>query len=81
MRLEFAHVSFAVTCLDACMKTLGIYLKSVHFKNPVVRSSFLFKMVVIFNTASAESKQSQLMLYENGNNFERNEDCATVFLK
>ena len=31
MRLEFAHVSFAVTCLDACMKTLGIYLKSVHF--------------------------------------------------
>ena len=43
MRLGFAHVSFAVTCLDACMKTLGIYLKSVHFKNPVALSPFLSK--------------------------------------
>ena len=43
MRLEFANVSFAVTSLDGCMRTLSIYLKSVHFKNPELHNPHFFQ--------------------------------------
>ena len=33
-----------------------LFLKSVHFKNTVARSSFLSKIVVIFDDTSAEIK-------------------------
>ena len=46
-------------------------LKSVHFKKPVMRSSFLSKSVVIFNITTANMTTL----------FERNEDCETDFLK
>ena len=46
-------------------------LKSVHFKKPVTRSSFLSKSVVIFNITATNMTTL----------FERNEDSATVFLK
>ena len=45
------------------------YLKSVHFKETVARSSFLSKLWYF------------LICIEKYHNFERNEDLATVFLK
>ena len=48
-------------------------LKSVHFKNPVARSSFLSKLFWFHNFS--------ICCIENGHNFERNEGCATVFLR
>ena len=49
----------------------GGLVKSVHFKKPVTRSSFLSKSVVIFNITT--TKMTTL--------FERNEDRVTGFLK
>ena len=49
-------------------------LKSVHFKKPVTRISFLSKVL----SFSLKSKQSYI---ENDNAFERNEICVTGFLK
>ena len=46
-------------------------VKSVHFKKPVMRSSFLSKSVVIFNIATTNMTTL----------FERNEDRVTGFLK
>ena len=46
-------------------------LKSVHFKKPVTRSSFLSKSVVIFNITTTNMTTL----------FERNEDRLTGFLK
>ena len=46
-------------------------LKSVHFKKPVARFSFLSKSVVIFNIAATNMTTL----------FERNEDRVTGFLK
>ena len=51
-------------------KTLDL-LKSVHFKKPVMRSSFLSKSVVIFG----------VVILKMTTHFERNEGHATVFLK
>ena len=48
-------------------------LKSVHFKKPVAQSSFLSKVLSFL----LKAKQSQ----RKWNTFERNENCATVFLK
>ena len=48
-----------------------VYLKSVHFKKPVTRSSFLAKSVVIFNVTTTNMTTL----------FERNENHATGFLK
>ena len=50
---------------------MGIILKSVHFKKPVMRSSFLPKSVVIFVVVIL--KMTTL--------FERNEDRVAGFLK
>ena len=47
-----------------------LLLKSVHFKKPVTRSSFLSKSVVIFNTTTTNMTTL----------FERNEDRVTGFL-
>ena len=66
MRLEFANVSFAITSLDGCMRTLSIYLKSVHFKNPVALSPFLSKslsytanvLYVVFTDVSLRTKST-----------------------
>ena len=52
----------------------GKALKSVHFKKTVAQSSFLSKVLSFL----LKSKQSQRKWQ---NAFERNEDCATVFLK
>ena len=46
-------------------------LKSVHFKKPVMRSSFLSKSVVIFNITTTNMTTL----------FERNEDRVTGFLR
>ena len=51
---------------------LKFLLKSVHFRNPVTRSSFLSK-ALSFSLTFAH--------FENDNAFERNEYCATLFLK
>ena len=51
-------------------------LKSVHFKKTVHDLHF-FKIVVVFNTTSADIKTNSADYH----NFERNEDSATVFLK
>ena len=48
-----------------------VELKSVHFKKPVMRSSFLSKSVVIFNITTTNMTTL----------FERNEDRITGFLK
>ena len=48
-----------------------LLLKSVHFKKPVTRSSFLSKSVVIFNITTTNMTTL----------FERNEDRVTGFLK
>ena len=49
----------------------SIVLKSVHFKKPVTRFSFLPKSVVIFNITTTNMTTL----------FERNEDHVTGFLK
>ena len=56
-----------VTCLWICR----VFLKSIHFKKPVTRSSFLSKSVVTFVVVIL--KMTTL--------FERNEDRVTGFLK
>ena len=48
-----------------------VHLKSVHFKKPVMRSSFLSKSVVIFNITTTNMKTL----------FEGNENRVTGFLK
>ena len=48
-------------------------LKSVHFKKTVAQSSFLSKVLSFLLTL--------FWFQQNDNTFERNEDCATVFLK
>ena len=48
-------------------------LKSVHFKKTVAQSSFLSKVLSF--------RLTLFYFSENDNTFERNEDCATVFLK
>ena len=50
---------------------MDFVLKSVHFKKPVMRSSFLSKSVVIFNITTTNMTTL----------FERNEDRVTGFLK
>ena len=54
-----------------CLEAENIPLKSVHFKKPVTRSSFLSKSVVIFVVVIL--KMTTL--------FARNEDRVTDFLK
>ena len=58
-------------------------IKSVHFKNPVMRSSFLSKSLSF--TIQHQLNQNKVswcnINIENDNNFERNEDRTTVFLK
>ena len=49
-------------------------LKSVHFKKPVTRFSFLAKSVVIF--AEIKTKPAKMTTL-----FARNEDCVTGLLK
>ena len=52
-------------------------IKSVHFKILIS-----FKIVVVFNTTSADFVlMSADIVLENNHNFERNEDHATIFLK
>ena len=50
------------------------WLKSIHFKNPVALSSFSIQHQLNQNKVS-------WCCIENDNDFERNEDRATVFLK
>ena len=52
-------------------KKIQYQLKSVHFKKPVTRSSFLSKSVVIFNITTTNMTTL----------FERNENRVTGFLK
>ena len=59
---------FLKSCLWYIHATL---IKSVHFKKPVTRSSFLSKSVVIFN----------ITITNMTTHFERNEDRITGFLK
>ena len=56
-----------------------ICVKSVHFKKTFARSSS-FKIVVVFNITSADSfsDSADVVHIENDNDFERNEDRATV---
>ena len=51
--------------------TKNLQVKSVHFKKPVTRPSFLSKSVVIFNITTTNMTTL----------FERNEDRVTGFLK
>ena len=55
-------------------KTKKSTLKFVHFKNPVMRSSFLAKSVVIVTEIKTKSAKMTTL-------FARNEDCVTGFLK
>ena len=48
-------------------------IESIHFKETILSS---FKIMIIFNNTSAEIKNK----ISNDHNFERSEDCATVFL-
>ena len=57
--------------MDSTKPIKNNYLKSVHFKKPVTRSSFLSKSVVIFNITTTNMTTL----------FERNEDRVTGFLK
>ena len=52
-------------------------LKSVHFKKTFAQSSFISKVLPF----SLKSKQMNKQMKSNDKTFERNEDCATVFLK
>ena len=54
--------------------TMKVQLKSVHFKKPLTRSSFLSKSVVIFAEIKTKSVKMTTL-------FERNEDRVTGFLK
>ena len=66
MALTLAFLPFRRLATDQSINQYVYFqvLKSVHFKNPVVRSSFFSKIDVIFNTASAESntKSADLIL-------------------
>ena len=64
-----------VFCYNNCSDLLWrqIFLKFVHFKKTIAQSSFLSKY--------CHFCWNQNKVSENDNTFERNEDCATVFLK
>ena len=71
----FNYIFFHL-CKEGCLKKsyqseVSMGLKSVHFKKPVTRSSFLSKSVVIFNITTT----NMITL------FERNEDPVTGVLK
>ena len=68
----FRKIKLLLTCWTKSKSTEKVYyLKSVHFKKLVTRSSFLSKKVLIFNKPTTNVTTL----------FERNEDCVTDFLK
>ena len=66
------------SCFSVTFKVMPIRVKKT-----ATRSSFLSKLWYFLIQHQLKSKQNQLMLcyIEKHQNFERNEDCVTVFLK
>ena len=64
---------------DIWKNSITRYLKSVHFKNTVARSSVLSKLRSFSKIHQPKSKQSHIN--ENDQNFESTEDRATLSLK
>ena len=56
-------------------------LKSVHFKTPVARSSFLSKSLSVSIQHQLNQNKVSWCCIENDNDFEKNEDRATGLLK